>query len=316
MSAGAAQAAPRSVRLYTHPQCLQHDPGSGHPESPRRLQAVLSALEQRFAEQLPVFRPRPVAVEQLRKTHKAQVLEELRALRPDSGVAFIDDDTAMSAGSWEAALLAAGAGVDAVDAVLAGDCLRVFCAVRPPGHHATAAQSMGFCLFNNIAIAAKHARERGIDRVAIADFDVHHGNGTQDIFCADPNISYYSSHQSQLYPGTGDPTETGCGNIYNVGLPSGSGSIEFRQAWAQTLLPAIAAFAPQLVLISAGFDAHYLDPLAGLAVTTEDFRWLSKALCDIANKSAHGRVVSMLEGGYSTKALADCAVAHVEALMD
>jgi len=312
MNAGAA---PQSVRLYTHPQCLQHDPGNGHPESPRRLEAVLSALEQRFADELPTHLPNPALIELLEKTHERCLFEQLDACRPSSGIAFIDGDTAMSPGSWQAALLAAGAGVAAVDAVIAGDCLRAFCAVRPPGHHATAAQPMGFCLFNNIAVAARHARESGFERVAIADFDVHHGNGTQDIFYRDPSVSYYSSHQSPLYPGTGDPHETGCGNTHNVGLPSGSGSIEFRHAWSQTLLPAMRAFAPDLVLISAGFDAHYLDPLAGLAVTTEDFRWLSKALCEVAEQSAHGRVISMLEGGYSSTALAECAVAHVEALM-
>ena len=304
------------VWLYSHPQCLQHQPGAGHPESPQRLQVVLSALHGRFGSQLPIHQPQAARLELLRQTHHPRLVEQIQQLRPTGGVALIDGDTLISAGSWEAALLAAGAGVDAVDAILDGRCRRAFCAVRPPGHHATPTQAMGFCLFNNIAVAARHARNRGIERIAIADFDVHHGNGTQDIFWSDPSVSYFSSHQSPLYPGTGDPHETGRGNIHNAVLKSGSGSIEFRAAWSQELLPAMRALAPQWVMISAGFDAHYLDPLAGLAVTTEDFHWLTGELCRIADDSADGRVISMLEGGYSLSALSACAVTHVEALME
>ena len=223
----------------------------------------------------------------------------------------------MSDESAEAALRAAGAAVAAVDAVMAGDAKRAFCAVRPPGHHATHDTAMGFCLFNSVAIAAAHALEvHGLERVSIADFDVHHGNGTQDIFVADPRVQYLSSHQSPLYPGTGAASEHGVGNIHNLPLPPRAGSTAFRAAWSDVLLPAIDAFRPQLLFVSAGFDAHRLDPLAQIDAEAGDFGWLTSELRALAERHAEGRLVSLLEGGYSMQALRECSVAHVAALRE
>ncbi len=301
--------------LYTHPACLAHDPGNGHAECPQRLAAVLDALRTEFPI-LP-WRTAPDALHsQLARVHHdaliASVLDE-----PVHGHRRLDPDTVMSAGSAGAALRCAGAGIAAVDALMAGHAKRAFCAVRPPGHHATADVAMGFCLFNSIAVAAAHALEaHGLQRVAIADFDVHHGNGTQDIFVADPRVHYLSSHQSPLYPGTGAEDERGVGNIHNVPLPPRAGSAAFRAAWAEHLLPELDAFRPQLVLVSAGFDAHRLDPLAQLEAEADDFGWLTTQLRAVADRHAHGRLVSMLEGGYSMEALRACSVAHVGALLD
>jgi acetoin utilization deacetylase AcuC-like enzyme len=222
----------------------------------------------------------------------------------------------MSDGSAEAALRAAGAAIAAVNAVMAGDARRAFCAVRPPGHHTTADTAMGFCLFNSVAVAAMHAIEaHGLQRVAIADFDVHHGNGTQDIFAADLRVQYVSTHQSPLYPGTGAANEHGIGNIHNVPLLPHAGGAAFRTAWSEILLPEIDAFRPQLLLVSAGFDAHRLDPLAQLEAEAEDFGWLTAQFCALADRHARGRLVSLLEGGYSMEALYTCTVAHVGALL-
>lgn len=301
--------------LYSHTSCLQHDPGPGHPEAPERLQVVLGALRRRFPAL--TVRQSPAASEaQLDRVHDPRLLRGLQHITPKQGWARIDADTAVSPESLTAALHAAGAGCAAVDDVLDGRARRAFCAVRPPGHHASRGQSMGFCLFNSIAVAAAHALERGLARVAIVDFDVHHGNGTQDIFAADGRVGYFSSHQSPLYPGTGHAHEIGVGNVRNAPLSSGSGSVEFRHAWQDRLLPALREFAPELLFISAGFDAHYLDPLAGLAVTTDDYRWLTRALLEATAASSGGRVVSMLEGGYSPTALAEAVIAHVEVLLD
>jgi len=221
----------------------------------------------------------------------------------------------LSPQSAEAALRAAGAGVAAVDLVLSGDAPVAFCAVRPPGHHATAHAAMGFCLFNNVAVAAAHALERhGLARVAIADFDVHHGNGTQAIFEAEPRVHYLSSHQMPLYPDTGHVHERGVGNVLNAPLPPGTGSRGYRAAWEDRLLPAIDAFRPQLLLVSAGFDAHWRDPLAQLQLEADDFAWLTAELRRLADAHAHGRLVSTLEGGYDLQALRECALAHVGAL--
>ena len=227
----------------------------------------------------------------------------------------VDMSSPILPGTWEAARAAVDSALTGVQLIEAGD-PAAFALCRPPGHHAGRDYFGGYCFLNNAAIAAQHFRDLGAERVAVLDIDYHHGNGTQDIFWSDPSVSYFSSHQSPLYPGTGDPHETGRGNIHNAVLKSGSGSIEFRAAWSQELLPAMRALAPQWVMISAGFDAHYLDPLAGLAVTTEDFHWLTGELCRIADESADGRVISMLEGGYSLSALSACAVTHVEALME
>ncbi|HMM25891.1 MAG TPA: histone deacetylase family protein, partial [Pseudoxanthomonas mexicana] len=210
---------------------------------------------------------------------------------------------------------AAGAGVAAVDAVMNGEDRAVFCAVRPPGHHATGTAAMGFCLFNNIAVAAAYALDKhGLERVAVVDFDVHHGNGTQAIFYNDPRVAYFSSHESGIYPHSGAPYERGVGNVFNALLPPGSGGFRFQNTWADELLPALDDFRPQLLLISAGFDAHMRDPLADLMLETEDFGWLTRQLREVAERHAAGRIVSMLEGGYDLDALRECTVVHVEAL--
>lgn len=305
------------LQLFTHTDCLQHDPGPGHSESPARLRAVLQALDQdRFAAVDRIEAPR-VSREQLLRVHTPEHIERIFSLSPASGTVRLDEDTLMSPASLEAALRAAGAVVAAVDAVVGGSTNRAFCAVRPPGHHATAETAMGFCLFNNIAVGAAHAlTAHGLKRVAIADFDVHHGNGTQDIFQHDPRVLFLSTHQSPLYPGTGGVEEQGVGNIVNAPLSAGDGSYEFRGVWNDVLLPRLHAFRPQLVLISAGFDAHRHDPLADIRLETEDYAWMTERLVDLARTHADGRLVSTLEGGYDLAALAASVSAHVSILLD
>ena len=304
-----------TVLLYTHAACLAHDPGPGHPESPARLRAVLEALDaDRFAALDRIEAPRATRA-QLERAHHAELVADVFASAPREGYARLDPDTAMSPESLEAALRAAGAACAGVDALIDGRAQRVFCAVRPPGHHATPDTAMGFCLFNNVAVGAAHALARGLQRVAIVDFDVHHGNGTQDIFWNDARVLYASTHQWPLYPGTGAREETGAGNIVNAPLAPRSGSAEFRTALRETVLPALHAFRPQLVMISAGFDAHRLDPLADLALEAADYAWVTGELVEIAQKYAHGRLLSTLEGGYSLSALRDSTAAHVAALM-
>jgi len=309
---------PRIVRmlLYTHPACLLHDAGPGHPESPSRLQAVLEALDaDRFAMLDRIEAPRATRA-QLERVHGKHLVDLVFDNAPSDGYVRVDPDTTMCPHSLEAALRAAGAVVSAVDALIDGNALRAFCAVRPPGHHATPDRAMGFCLFNNVAVGAAHALARGVDRVAIVDFDVHHGNGTQDIFWDDARVVYASTHQWPLYPGTGARTETGAGNIVNAPLPPGSGSREFRAACEAFVLPALRAFQPQLVMISAGFDAHQLDPLADMNLGGDDYAWITSELVDVARSFAGGRVVSSLEGGYSLTALRQSAAAHVAAMLD
>ena len=301
--------------LYTHPSCLAHDAGPGHPESPSRLQAVLDALaSDRFAGVDRIEAPR-VTREQLTRVHAGELIEYVFTSAPSEGYARLDPDTAMSPASLEAAQRAAGAVCAAVDAVIDGKATRAFCAVRPPGHHATRDAAMGFCLFNNVAVGAAHALARGIERVAIVDFDVHHGNGTQDIFWDEPRVLYASTHQWPLYPGTGKREETGAGNIVNAPLPRGASGAEFRMALGQ-VLTRLREFAPQLVMISAGFDAHRLDPLADLNLVADDYAWATRELVAIAQASAKGRVISSLEGGYSLTALRESTAAHVQALLE
>jgi acetoin utilization deacetylase AcuC-like enzyme len=305
------------LQLYTHAVCLQHDPGPGHAESPLRLRAVLQALDQdRFAVLDRIEAPRATR-EQLLRVHTAAHVDRILGTTPDAGTVRLDEDTLMSPASAEAGLRAAGALIAAVDAVMQGAASRAFCAVRPPGHHATPDAAMGFCLFNNVAVAAAHAlAAHGLKRVAIADFDVHHGNGTQDIFQHEPRVLFISSHQSPLYPGTGSVEERGAGNIVNAPLSPGDGSYEFRELWDGALLPRLHAFKPQLVLVSAGFDAHRSDPIADIRLQTEDYAWITERLVDLARAHAGGRLVSTLEGGYDLTALAASVSAHVSALID
>ncbi len=302
--------------LITHPACLEHDPGTYHPERPARLQAVLGALAEAALPTLET-RPAPMAEDRhLLLVHPATHVEAVLGTIPPAGRHEIDADTIVSAGSQEAALRAAGAVVAAVDAIAAGQARNAFCAVRPPGHHAEPTRAMGFCLFNNIAIGALHARVmHGAKRVAVVDFDVHHGNGTQAMFERDPALFYASTHQWPLYPGTGAAEERGVGNVVNVPLRSHSGGAEFRAAFEHTILPALDAFQPDWLMISAGFDAHAADPLAALELHEDDFAWVTAALAEVAAAHARGRIVSVLEGGYDLAALAASAEAHVAALV-
>jgi acetoin utilization deacetylase AcuC-like enzyme len=302
--------------LFTHPACLGHDPGEGHPERPARLASVLKALSG------PEFaalqrREAPLATtEQLARAHPPRYVEAVLAAFPTEGYVQLDGDTVVSPGSRDAALRAAGALVAATDAVMGGEAGNAFCAVRPPGHHAEPMRPMGFCLFNNVVVAARHARaQHGVARVAVVDFDVHHGNGTETQALADPDLFYASTHQGPLYPGSGMHNHAGHPNVVNVPLPPRSGSAEFRAAMTDQVLPAIRAFAPGFVIISAGFDAHQADPLAELRLTEEDFGWATEQLLQVAREHAAGRLVSALEGGYDLEALGRSAQAHVRALM-
>ncbi len=304
-----------AIPVYTHATCLDHEPGTGHPESPSRLKAVLRALEDPACAKTERIEAPLATREQLVRVHAPAMIDALVAASPAHGQVFLDADTAMSAHSLEAALRAAGAACAAVDAVFGDSHTRAFCAVRPPGHHATHDTAMGFCLFNNIAIAAAHAlATRAIERIAIVDFDVHHGNGTADIFASDARVMYASTHQSPLYPGSGGVSQRGVGNLVHVPLASGAGSSEFREAFVSRILPELERFAPQLVLISAGFDAHRLDPLANLNLDSEDYAWVTAELVAIAERHAEGRLVSTLEGGYSLTALYESTIAHINSL--
>ncbi len=302
--------------LYTHPACLEHDPGQYHPESPARLRAVLEALDAPEFARLDRREAPEADLDDIARVHPRRFVERMLAAVPAAGHAGIDADTILSPASGRAALRAAGAVVAAVDAVVAGEADNAFCAVRPPGHHAEPGRAMGFCLFNNVAIGALRAREaHGLARVAVIDFDVHHGNGTQARFAADSTLFYASTHQYPLYPGTGGRAETGVGNIVNVPLRPMSGSREFRLGMTREILPALDAFRPEMVLISAGFDAHKSDPLAQLLLDEADYTWITEQLLEIARHHAGGRVVSTLEGGYDLAALASSAAAHVRVLM-
>ncbi|WP_036169146.1 histone deacetylase family protein [Noviluteimonas dokdonensis] len=301
------------MQAWTHPACLLHDTGPGHAERPERLRAVLDALHAAFPALQWHEAPRATRG-QLLRVHTPELLSTVLDTNPTQRV-HLDADTVLSPASAEAALRAAGAAVAATDAVLHGQADRAFCAVRPPGHHATGDVAMGFCLFNSAAVAAAHAIAHGnLERVAVIDFDVHHGNGTQAIFEHDPRVLYLSSHQSPLYPDSGYVEERGEGNIFNAPLQPGAGSDAFRAAWRERLLPALEDFRPQLVIVSAGFDAHWRDPLAQLQLQADDYAWVTLELAKVAGRHAGGRMVSMLEGGYDLQALAECSVAHVAAL--
>ncbi len=302
--------------LYTHSSCLDHDPGSHHPEAPARLRAVLAALSGPQYARLERREAPEAALDDVLRVHSRHHVEHVLGAVPKAGHAAIDADTVLSPASGTAALHAAGAVAAAVDAVVAKEADNAFCAVRPPGHHAEPDRAMGFCLFNNAAIGALRAREvHGVERVAVVDFDVHHGNGTQAAFEADDNLFYASTHQYPLYPGTGAASETGVGNIVNVPLRPMSGSGPFRVAMTGRVLPALDAFRPDLLVISAGFDAHRSDPLAQLMLEEADYTWITERLVEIAFRHADGRLVSTLEGGYDLTALGASVAAHVRVLM-
>jgi len=303
--------------VFTHPACIEHDPGDYHPERPDRLRAVLAALKEEGFETL-VWREAPKAMrEQIERVHDRDYVEQILASVPKRGHLHLDPDTVMSPASGEAALRAAGAACAAVDAVMRGEAKNAFCAVRPPGHHAESGQAMGFCLFNNVAVAALQARAvHGLKRVAVIDFDVHHGNGTQHSFERDADLFYGSSHQWPAYPGTGHTDEIGVAdNVSNLPLPPGAGSAEFREGYRRTILPALRRFAPEFLIISAGFDAHARDPLAQMRLGADDYAWVTEELLAILEASAKGRVISCLEGGYDLEALAESSAAHVREMM-
>lgn len=305
-----------TVRVYTHPSSHLHVTPPGHPERVARIQTVDRVLgEDRFAG-LDRAEPPKATEDQLKRAHDSGYVEKIYAASPDDGIVSLDADTHMVKDSLDAALHAAGANVAAVDAVMAGQTKAAFCALRPPGHHAERDRAMGFCLFSNIAIGALHAIESlGAGRVAIMDFDVHHGNGTQDVFWSDPRVMFSSTHQMPLYPGTGAPSETGeHGNIANAPLGPMTGGSEMRAAFENRVLPAIRKHEPDLIMISAGFDAHVNDPLANLMWTAEDFRWATERIVDLAAELCDGRVVSTLEGGYDLDGLAESVAAHLEVL--
>jgi acetoin utilization deacetylase AcuC-like enzyme len=307
-----------NTSIYTHAACLDHHPGPHHPESPHRLGAVLKALEDpAFVAARRCEAPCGTR-EQILRVHSKDYVDAVEAAAPREGFRARDGgDTIMSPGTWEAVLRCVGAACAAVDDVASGRARNAFCATRPCGHHAEAERAMGFCIFNQAAIAALHARAiHGLRRVAVMDFDVHHGNGTQNCFYGDPDLFYGSSHQSPFYPGTGARSEAGvAGNIVNIPLQQGCDSATFRRHMRTQMLPALRDFTPELLVISAGFDAHHLDPLGGLSLTDDDFYWITRELMAVADESARGRVISTLEGGYSLQGLASGSAAHVRALM-
>ena len=303
--------------LLSHPACLDHLNPMGHPERPDRIRAIERALEQEKFQGLAREQAPMASLEMIALAHPMDYVEQVREAAPKEGMVRLDADTTMSPGTFEAVMRAAGGAVQAVDEVMTGKIANAFVATRPPGHHAETATPMGFCLFNNAAIAARHAqKQHGAERVAIVDFDVHHGNGSQDIFWNDATVMYCSTHQMPLYPGTGAVSERGNKNtIVNAPLRPGDGGDEFRDAMGTVILPRLDGFAPDLIIISAGFDAHMRDPLANLNFLEPDYTWVTQKLMEVADHRAKGRVVSLLEGGYDLEGLSRSVAAHVTALM-
>jgi acetoin utilization deacetylase AcuC-like enzyme len=302
---------------YSNPICLEHLVPAGHPERPDRMKALEAVFEHEHFNTLVRHLAPEAAAETVLLAHPESYLAKIRAAIPETGFSRIDSDTTASPRSMEAALISVGGAVAAVDAVFRKEADNAFVATRPPGHHAEKNTSMGFCLFNQAAIAARHAQKAyGAERVAIIDWDVHHGNGTQDIFYDDPSVIYCSTHQMPLYPGTGALRETGKGNIFNAPLSANDGSDHFREAFKTRILPALEETRPDLIIISAGFDAHHRDPLAEINLVADDFDWATGKLMDIAGRYSDNRVVSLLEGGYDLVGLAESAAAHVIRLQE
>jgi acetoin utilization deacetylase AcuC-like enzyme len=304
--------------LITHPATLAHEMGEGHPERPDRLRAIERALESESFQMLARDAAPRADLATIARVHPQNYIEAIHAATPTQGRRSLDPDTSMSPGSYEAALRAAGGAVFAVDEVMGGKARNAFVAARPPGHHAEVATAMGFCFFNNAAIAARHAQAaHGAERVAIMDFDVHHGNGTQHIFWDDPTVMYASTHQMPHYPGTGAVGERGeHDQIVNAPLRAGDGGEAFREAMEVAILPRIGVFAPDIVIVSAGFDAHRRDPLGDINLVEADYAWATRKLMEIARKRGHERVVSVLEGGYDLQGLARSVAVHVTTLME
>ena len=295
---------------------VDHVVPEGHPERPDRIRATREALADGAFDALERRSPPLADASVCELAHPKAYIDAILKAAPAKGLQSLDPDTWMSPGSVEAALRAVGGSNAAVDAVMAGEAVNAFCDHRPPGHHAEKTRAMGFCLFSTAAIAARHAIEaHGLERVAVVDFDVHHGNGTQDVVEDDSTIFYASSHEGGIFPGTGHKDETGVGNIVNTPLDHGAGSIPFRAAYERTILPALDSFAPQLIIVSAGFDAHKADPLASLQLETEDFAWITERLCEAAASHCDRKLVSLLEGGYDLAALGESTAAHVSTLM-
>ncbi|KJS44359.1 MAG: acetoin utilization protein [Rhodospirillaceae bacterium BRH_c57] len=306
-----------STLLVTHHDCIEHDPGDFHPEHPDRLRGILRMLESEDFMLLHRMDAPHADHAQLLRVHPLSHIEHFLDMVPHDGHHSLDGDTILSPKTGEAALRSAGGVCAAVDAVAQKEVRNAFVATRPPGHHAERSQAMGFCFFNNVAVGAYHAREvHGLQRVAVMDWDVHHGNGTQHIFWDDPDAFYASTHQAPLFPGTGEADETGAhNNILNVPLPAGAGSEQFRAAMTDKILPALRAFKPDILFISAGFDAHARDPIANMRLNVADFVWATEELLKVADECCDRRLVSVLEGGYDIVALGACTAAHVRTLM-